>query len=111
VHAYSFDEDTSTFIVETDEETWNNYGFGEMSQQESIAVCEEVFKEYLGGHSLMTNAGHIRGSAWINFPRVLCEKWSHENIVLMGDASASAHFSIGSGPSWRWRVPLRWRIM
>ncbi|MCX8227988.1 MAG: bifunctional salicylyl-CoA 5-hydroxylase/oxidoreductase, partial [Sulfitobacter sp.] len=46
---------------------------------------------------LMTNAGHIRGSAWIKFPRVLCEKWSHENVVLLGDASATAHFSIGSG--------------
>ena len=45
----------------------------------------------------MTNANHVRGSAWIRFPRVLCEKWSHENIVLLGDASATAHFSIGSG--------------
>jgi anthraniloyl-CoA monooxygenase len=68
-----------------------------MSQQESIAVCEEIFKAYLGGHSLMTNAGHIRGSAWINFPRILCERWSYQNVVLMGDAAASAHFSIGSG--------------
>ena len=45
----------------------------------------------------MTNASHIRGSAWINFPRVLCERWSHKNLALMGDAAASAHFSIGSG--------------
>ena len=96
-HAYQFDADTATFIVETDEDTWNAYGFGGMSQQESIAVCEEVFKDHLGGHALMTNANHIRGSAWINFPRVLCENWSHDNVVLMGDASASAHFSIGSG--------------
>ncbi|WP_299832526.1 bifunctional salicylyl-CoA 5-hydroxylase/oxidoreductase [uncultured Roseobacter sp.] len=96
-HAYQFDADTATFIVETDEDTWNAYGFGEMSQQESIAICEEVFKDRLDGHALMTNANHIRGSAWINFPRVLCENWSHENVVLMGDASASAHFSIGSG--------------
>ncbi|RJE89575.1 bifunctional salicylyl-CoA 5-hydroxylase/oxidoreductase [Paracoccus onubensis] len=96
-HAYQFDEDTATFIVETDQATWDAYGFGEMSQHESIAVCEKVFRNHLDGHSLMTNAGHIRGSAWLNFPRVLCEKWHHENIVLMGDASASAHFSIGSG--------------
>ncbi|TCD11868.1 bifunctional salicylyl-CoA 5-hydroxylase/oxidoreductase [Oricola cellulosilytica] len=96
-HAYQFDDDTATFIVETDEATWKAYGFGEMSQEESIAVCEEIFKDHLGGHSLMTNARHIRGSAWINFPRVLCENWSHKNIVLMGDAAASAHFSIGSG--------------
>ncbi|MDC0135446.1 bifunctional salicylyl-CoA 5-hydroxylase/oxidoreductase [Sulfitobacter sp.] len=96
-HAYSFDDTTSTFIVECDQATYDAFGFGDMEQAESIAVCEEVFKDHLGGHSLMTNAKHIRGSAWINFPRVLCEKWSHENIVLMGDASASAHFSIGSG--------------
>ncbi len=96
-HAYSFDDTTSTFIVECDQATYDAYGFGEMEQAQSIAVCEEIFKDHLGGHPLMTNAHHIRGSAWINFPRVLCEKWSHENIVLMGDASASAHFSIGSG--------------
>ena len=96
-HAYSFDDTTSTFIVECDQATYDAYGFGEMSQAESIATCEEIFKDHLGGHALMTNAHHIRGSAWINFPRVLCEKWSHENIVLMGDAAASAHFSIGSG--------------
>jgi anthraniloyl-CoA monooxygenase len=96
-HAYSFDDTTSTFIIECDQATFDAYGFGEMSQQDSIATCEEIFKNHLGGHALMTNAHHIRGSAWINFPRVLCEKWSHGNIVLMGDASASAHFSIGSG--------------
>ncbi|WP_404934149.1 bifunctional salicylyl-CoA 5-hydroxylase/oxidoreductase [Nitratireductor sp. L15S-10] len=96
-HAYQFDDDTATFIVECGPETWEKFGFGDMSQQESIAVCERIFKDHLGGHSLMTNANHIRGSAWINFPRVLCERWSHENIALMGDAAASAHFSIGSG--------------
>jgi len=97
VHAYQFDDETATFIVECDQDTWDAYGFGEMSQQESIAVCEDIFKDYLGGHSLMTNANHIRGSAWIRFPRVLCETWYHDNVVLMGDAAASAHFSIGSG--------------
>ena len=96
-HAYQFDDDTATFIVETDQATWDAYGFGTMSQAESIVVCEEVFKEHLGGHALLTNANHIRGSAWIQFPRVLCEKWSHENLALMGDAAATAHFSIGSG--------------
>jgi anthraniloyl-CoA monooxygenase len=96
-HAYQFDPDTATFIVECSGETWENFGFGAMSQAESIATCEEIFKDHLGGHSLMTNASHVRGSAWINFPRVLCERWSHENLALMGDAAASAHFSIGSG--------------
>jgi anthraniloyl-CoA monooxygenase len=68
-----------------------------MSQEESIATCEHLFAKYLGGHGLMSNARHLRGSGWLNFPRVLCETWSHQNIVLMGDAAASAHFSIGSG--------------
>jgi anthraniloyl-CoA monooxygenase len=97
VHAYQFDDETATFIVECNQDTFDAYGFGEKSQEETIAICEEIFKDHLGGHALMTNAKHIRGSAWIQFPRVLCEKWSHKNVVLLGDASATAHFSIGSG--------------
>ncbi|MDF1601049.1 bifunctional salicylyl-CoA 5-hydroxylase/oxidoreductase [Mesorhizobium sp. YIM 152430] len=96
-HAYQFDPDTATFIVECSQDTWDRFGFGTMSQQESIAVCETIFEKHLGGHPLMTNANHIRGSAWINFPRVLCQRWSFQNLALMGDAAASAHFSIGSG--------------
>ncbi|KZM51912.1 bifunctional salicylyl-CoA 5-hydroxylase/oxidoreductase [Labrenzia sp. OB1] len=96
-HAYQFDADTATFIVECTQQTFDAFSFGEMSQQDSIRTCEEIFKDHLGGHPLMTNAKHIRGSAWIRFPRVLCEKWSHENVVLLGDAAATAHFSIGSG--------------
>ncbi|KZX94477.1 MULTISPECIES: bifunctional salicylyl-CoA 5-hydroxylase/oxidoreductase [unclassified Sulfitobacter] len=97
VHAYQFDKDTATFIVECSQDTFDAYGFGEKTQEETIAICEEIFKDHLDGHKLMTNASHIRGSAWIKFPRVLCEKWSHQNVVLLGDASATAHFSIGSG--------------
>ncbi|HEU4820564.1 MAG TPA: bifunctional salicylyl-CoA 5-hydroxylase/oxidoreductase [Qipengyuania sp.] len=96
-HAYQFDPDTATFIVECSQETWQRFGFGEMTREESIATCERIFAAHLSGHGLMSNAEHIRGSAWINFPRVLCERWSHENLALMGDAAASAHFSIGSG--------------
>ena len=96
-HAYQFDDDTATFIVECSAETFEAYGFGDMSQAESIAVCEQIFADHLGGLALMTNANHIRGSAWLQFPRVLCERWSHENLVLLGDAAATAHFSIGSG--------------
>jgi anthraniloyl-CoA monooxygenase len=96
-HAYQFDDDTATFIVECTQATWDAYGFGEMSKEESIATCEDIFKDHLGGHNLISNAHHIRGSAWLSFPRVLCKSWSHENIVLMGDAAATAHFSIGSG--------------
>ena len=96
-HAYQFSNDTATFIVECSKSTFEAFGFADLSQQESVAICEAIFKGHLGGHKLMTNASHIRGSAWINFPRVLCEKWSHKNLVLMGDAAATAHFSIGSG--------------
>ncbi|WP_300587730.1 bifunctional salicylyl-CoA 5-hydroxylase/oxidoreductase [Marivita sp.] len=96
-HAYQFDDETATFIVECTQETFDAFGFADMTQDESIATCEEIFKDHLGGHALMTNARHIRGSAWIRFPRVLCETWSHENVVLLGDAAATAHFSIGSG--------------
>ncbi|MCV3239394.1 bifunctional salicylyl-CoA 5-hydroxylase/oxidoreductase [Mesorhizobium sp. ZC-5] len=96
-HAYQFDPDTATFIVECSETTWEKFGFGAMTQQESIATCERIFRKHLGGHALMSNAAHVRGSAWISFPRVLCERWSYRNLALMGDAAASAHFSIGSG--------------
>ncbi|MGB6445524.1 MAG: bifunctional salicylyl-CoA 5-hydroxylase/oxidoreductase [Xanthobacteraceae bacterium] len=96
-HAYQFDADTATFIVECSEATWQKAGFGALSQEENCRACEKIFAKYLGGHRLMSNATHICGSAWLSFPRVLCEKWSHRNIVLMGDAAATAHFSIGSG--------------
>ncbi len=96
-HAYQFDTDTATFIVECAQDTFDAWGFGGMSQAESIAVCEGIFRDHLGGHALMTNANHIRGSAWLRFPRVLCEKWHHGNVVLLGDAAATAHFSVGSG--------------
>jgi anthraniloyl-CoA monooxygenase len=96
-HAYQFDVDTATFIVECAKSTWQKFGFGTMTKEESIATCEQIFAKYLSGHGLMSNANHLRGSSWLNFPRVLCEKWSHKNIVLMGDAAATAHFSIGSG--------------
>ncbi|MGF1464607.1 MAG: bifunctional salicylyl-CoA 5-hydroxylase/oxidoreductase [Sandaracinaceae bacterium] len=96
-HAYQFDAETATFIVETSEETWARFGFGDMTQEQSIAVCERIFEGYLDGHALMSNARHLRGSAWLNFPRVLCERWYTDNIVLLGDAAATAHFSVGSG--------------
>ncbi|WP_164659640.1 bifunctional salicylyl-CoA 5-hydroxylase/oxidoreductase [Tropicibacter sp. Alg240-R139] len=98
IHAYQFDDETATVIVECSQETWNAFGFEHMSKEDSVATCERIFADHLDGHALMSNATHLRGSAvWINFPRVLCEKWHHENVVLMGDAAATAHFSIGSG--------------
>jgi anthraniloyl-CoA monooxygenase len=97
VHAYQFDTETATFIVECSEETWRRAGFDHMNVDETIAACEKIFAHNLGGHKLMSNARHLRGSAWLNFHRVLCEHWSHKNIVLLGDAAATAHFSVGSG--------------
>ena len=96
-HAYQFDADTATFIVECTQATYDAFGFDEMSQADSVATCEAIFEDHLGGHPLMSNAAHIRGSAWLSFPRVLCEQWSYKNVVLLGDSSATAHYSIGSG--------------
>ena len=97
LHAYRFDRDTSTFIVETREETWLAAGLERADPDGSVAFCEGLFGAYLGGHRLLTNSRHLRGSAWLNFNRVLCEQWHHRNIVLIGDAAHTAHFSIGSG--------------
>ncbi len=105
-HAYKFDDNTSTFIVETPEAVWKAHGLDQMSQEDGIAFCEKLFANYLDGNALMNNATHVRGSAiWIRFPRVVCERWVHHeriagkdvSIVLMGDAAHTAHFSIGSG--------------
>ena len=105
-HAYQFDDDTSTFIIETPEAVWKAHGLDQMEQPEAIAFCEKLFGKYLGGHPLISNATHLRGSAnWIRFPRVVCGHWTHRvevngrtvPVVLMGDAAHTAHFSIGSG--------------
>ena len=97
VHAYRFDDNTSTFILECSEKTWRDFGFDKMTQTETCQVAEVLFAEHLDGHKLMSNAKHLRGSAWLNFNRVLCNKWHYKNIVLIGDAAHTAHFSIGSG--------------
>ncbi|MBV9270376.1 MAG: bifunctional salicylyl-CoA 5-hydroxylase/oxidoreductase, partial [Candidatus Eremiobacteraeota bacterium] len=97
VHAYRFDENTSTFIVECREETWLAHGLNDADTGQTIAFCEELFAPYLRGHKLMANMTHLRGREWLNFTRVSNASWVHENIVLMGDAAHSAHFSVGSG--------------
>ena len=97
-HAYRFAPDCSTFIVECSEETWRRFGFDRMSQDESIAACEKLFAKYLDGHRLQSNASHLVGSAaWLNFRRIKCERWTSGNVILLGDAAHTAHFSIGSG--------------
>jgi len=97
IHAYQFSPDLSTVIVETREETWKAHGLDQFSADQSIEFCEQLFGKYLSGHRLMSNARHLRGSAWLNFNRVLCERWHHGNLVLIGDAAHTAHFGIGSG--------------
>jgi anthraniloyl-CoA monooxygenase len=92
-HSYKFNPTTSTFIVECDEATWRNAGFEHKSAAETCAYLERVFAEDLGGHPLLTN-NFVR---WINFPLVRNAHWRHENVVLVGDALHTAHFSIGSG--------------
>ena len=104
-HAYRFDDTHSTFIVETPEPVWLRAGLDTMEKEDAIAFCEKLFAKYLDGHPLISNAGHLRGSAqWIKFPRVVCQHWVHwmgearqVPVVLMGDAAHTAHFSIGSG--------------
>jgi anthraniloyl-CoA monooxygenase len=101
-HAYRYDDQTSTFIVETPEDVWLKAGLDKMEKEDAIAFCEKLFGKYLDGHRLMSNAAHLRGSAqWIKFPRVMCDTWVRHNgrapVVLMGDAAHTAHFSIGSG--------------
>jgi len=96
-HAYRFDEETSAFIVECDERSWRGAGFDRMNTDETLAACEQLFAQWLDGHPLLTNMRHLRGSQWLNFPIVRNASWYHENVVLIGDAAHTAHFSIGSG--------------
>ena len=100
-HIYKFDDATTTFIVECPEAVWQAHRLDLADQQDSIDFCEALFAKTLDGAPLMTNARHLRGSAWLNFQRVTCEQWSTFNgrshVVLMGDAVHTAHFAIGSG--------------
>jgi anthraniloyl-CoA monooxygenase len=100
-HVYKFDDQTTTFIVETPEDVWQAHGLDRADTAQSIAFCERLFAKHLDGHPLLSNARHLRGSAWINFQRVRCKQWHHFNgkshVVLMGDAVHTAHFAIGSG--------------
>ena len=92
VHGYPYGNTMSTFIVETSEETWRRAGLDRAGEAASIAFCEERFADVLAGHRLIGN-----NSRWINFVTVRNEAWHHENVVLLGDAAHTAHFSIGSG--------------
>jgi 2-polyprenyl-6-methoxyphenol hydroxylase-like FAD-dependent oxidoreductase len=91
-HHYRYSPDMSTFLVECDPATWQAYGFADKTVEQSQAICERVFADTLDGHPLVSNK-----SVWRNFPWIWNERWSHRNMVLIGDALHSAHFSIGSG--------------
>lgn len=91
-HHYRYKPDMSTFLVEVEEATWKRAGFEGMSPEDTIRFCERVFAKDLDGHSIITN-----NSYWRNFPAVWNERWSFGNVVLLGDALRTAHFSIGSG--------------
>ena len=91
-HHYRYAPGMSTFLVECDPATWQAYGFADKTVEQSQAICQEVFAATLDGHRLISNK-----SVWRNFPWIWNERWSHGNIVLIGDALHSAHFSIGSG--------------
>lgn len=91
-HSYKFNQTTSTFIIECDQETWNNAGFDAMSDDETRGYLERVFAKDLDNQPLLSNK-----SNWINFLLVKNEKWFFENVAMIGDALHTAHFSIGSG--------------
>jgi 2-polyprenyl-6-methoxyphenol hydroxylase-like FAD-dependent oxidoreductase len=91
-HHYSYSPDTSTFLVECAPETWERAGFGGMSEAQSLELCQRIFAEPLGGEKLVSNR-----SIWRNFPVIWNERWSVDNVVVIGDALRTAHFSIGSG--------------
>jgi anthraniloyl-CoA monooxygenase len=92
-HSYKFNKSQSTFIVECGEATWRNAGFDKKNEAETLAYLRRVFEDDLGGHELLAN-NVVR---WVNFPLVKNRNWRHENVVLLGDALHTAHFSIGSG--------------
>jgi anthraniloyl-CoA monooxygenase len=92
VHAYRFDQDTSTFIVECHADTWRRAGYDTLPVEDSVRELEALFAEHLGGHGLRTNR-----SQWVQFATVKNRAWHHRNVVLLGDAAHTAHFSIGSG--------------
>ena len=91
-HCYQYEPGHSTWVMETDPQTFVRAGLDRLDEAESANFLEEVFAKELQGHQLSTNR-----SIWRNFPMIRCERWMHDNVVLIGDAKATAHFSIGSG--------------
>lgn len=92
LHGYPYAAGASTVIVEMREEVWRSAGFADLDERESVGRCAEIFADALGGRPLRS-----RKPAWTTFRTVVNERWSHANVVLLGDAAHTAHFSIGSG--------------
>jgi len=92
VHAYQYEPGHSTFIVEATEATWRSAAMDRSNEDQTVAFCEALFKEELQGHRLLKNR-----SLWRTFTTIKNAKWSHNNVVLVGDAAHTAHFSVGSG--------------
>jgi len=96
MHAYQFDAETGTVIVECRDETWQAAGLAEADAERTIAFCQDLFGEYLDGNVLLSNVKHL-ANPWLRFPQISNEHWSFGKRVLLGDAAHTAHFSIGSG--------------
>ncbi len=97
-HAYRFDERHSAFIVECDQASWRAAGLDRLDVDGTVAACERLFAPWLDGHPLLANVPpQQRAAPWQSFTRVRNARWHHDNVVLIGDAAHTAHFSIGSG--------------
>jgi anthraniloyl-CoA monooxygenase len=97
MYAYRFDSDTSTCIFECSSETWKGLGLDELGPDESTALLEKIFEPYLEGHSLKNQMRDLGKVPWLNFRRISNERWYHDNVVLVGDAAHTTHFTLGSG--------------
>ncbi len=96
-HGYRFRGDASTCIVECPRETWEGLGFDALGPEETLRRLEDIFQRHLAGHSLFHQRRELGRTPWLNFRRITHERWYHDNVVLMGDAAHTTHFTIGSG--------------
>jgi 2-polyprenyl-6-methoxyphenol hydroxylase-like FAD-dependent oxidoreductase len=96
-YSYPYNADTTTFIVECSPQTWTGLGFDTLGHDESLKKLEEIFAHHLEGHALMNSMRELGKIPWLNFTRITNRSWHHGNVVLMGDAAHTTHFSIGSG--------------
>jgi anthraniloyl-CoA monooxygenase len=92
LHAYQYNSEMSTMIVETTEDAWLKAGMENAREEDTVAYVTELYKDLLDGHPIITNR-----SMWRNFPMIRCETWIKDNVVIMGDCAHTAHYSIGSG--------------